>query len=44
MTIVLSPDDNLSSFFIFASMYIKSFIVSDVDEVLSFIGEDLPPA
>jgi hypothetical protein len=40
---MLTPKDNSSSFFIFASIDIKNLVVSDVNEVLSLVSEDLPP-
>jgi hypothetical protein len=40
---VFSPDNNLLSFFVLVSVNINCFSVLNVDEMLSFIGEDLPP-
>jgi hypothetical protein len=42
-SIVLLPNNNWSSFFILSTMDIKSFVVLNVDEVFTFISEDLPP-
>jgi hypothetical protein len=43
-TVVLFPDNNLSTFIISASTDIKYLVVLDVSEELSFIDEDLPPS
>jgi hypothetical protein len=40
---VFSVNNNLLSFIVFVLVDIKGFLVVDIDEVLSFIGEDLPP-
>jgi hypothetical protein len=42
-TIVSLPDNHLLSFNIFVLINIKGLLVLNVDEVLSFISEDLPP-
>jgi predicted methyltransferase len=38
------PCDDLSSFLISCTMDIKALSVLDIDEVLIFISEDLPPS
>jgi hypothetical protein len=45
VSFMLVPDDNFSSFFVFATMDIKAFLgLLEVAEVFSFIGEHLPPS
>jgi hypothetical protein len=43
-TVVSIPCDDLSSFLISSTMDIKALSVLDIDEVLIFISEDLPPS
>jgi len=42
-SLVLVPGNDLSSFFILSSVYIKCLLVSDIDEVFILIVEDLEP-
>ena len=43
LSVVLLPDNDLSTFFIFTTMYIKTSLVVDVAEMLSFEDEYLEP-
>jgi hypothetical protein len=44
VTVVLVPDNNLSSFFVLSSVNIECFTILPVDEVFTFILEDLEPS
>jgi len=43
-SLMVLPNDDLSSFFILSSMNIKCLLVSDVDELFLNISEDLEPS